>query len=168
MTASLPAGLAPQPLPQLPVATKNHREWEATHCAECGLRRTRPATKLETWALTERVESCSHRGRSFCTALWLSLGRTLIDCHLLERNLLKTSVGRMEFDFFFFFFYQLSLYWTADACIKERSNKSLIQHLLDFQKGEKNFSDLANFCISISFYMSAFITLYDAWFTRYI
>ena len=162
MTASLPAGLALQPLPQLPVATKNHREWEATHRAECGLRRTRPATKLETWALTERVESCSHRGQSFCIALWLSLGRTLIDCHLLERNLLKTSIGGMEFDFFPF--YQLPLYWTADACIKGRSNKSLTQHLPDFQEGKK-LSALAYLRISISFYMSAYITLCDVWFT---
>ena len=124
----------------------------------------RPATKLETRALTESAESCAHRGRSFWTALWLSLGRTLIDSHLLERNLLKTSVGGTEFDFSFS---SISSLYTEQLmlALKKDQIKALFSIYQISRKGKKKLSALAYFCISISFYISAFITLYDVWFT---
>lgn len=72
----------------------------------------------------------------------------------------------MELDFFPLC--QLPLYWTADACIKGRSNKKLIQHLLDFQEGKKKIVSFSLQYVSISFYMSAYITQGDVWFTPYI
>lgn len=50
---------------------------EKPHTVQCGLRRTRPATKSETWALTESVENYSHRGRSFCIVLWFKSRKNL-------------------------------------------------------------------------------------------
>ena len=123
----------------LPLRTTGKEE---PHTVQCGLRRTRPATKLETRALTERVESCSHTGRSVCTALWLSLGRTLIDCHLLERTLFTDKCWGHGV---WYISCQFPLYWTAYACIERRSNKRLIQHWPDFQDGKKQMSALATY-----------------------
>lgn len=86
---------------------------EKPHIVQCGLSRTRPATKSETWALTERVENYSHRGRFFCIVLWFKSRKNLNKLTFTRQEPCTPVFGGWSL---ICFFCQLPLYQAADVC----------------------------------------------------